>query len=669
MDMVRANFRACRLHKAVQKGDYRAMNPPTEQLIRDYLNRVSVAARGRLDAEDRRALVSRTREFIEQNSRALGPADSTAALKLLAGLGDPAALVDRECSRLAADGQGQGGGESPGASRGARAWRRRPARRSLTGLMASAAEVVPPGQAEVPVPEPAEEVPLTGELSSQTRPISARWKPGAPMMPKQPRAQRAGIPRRLHPGDWRPGGRREGLPADQQADAPALEGQAVPPPLPADVRPEQRRPAWPLAGTSRPEPTGPTGRTGSGGSAGSARPGGQGGSVGGAATLNGHAEAGSPPPGVPADMAGDADRREPEGPGGPHSLNDRVTEAEPGETGPDPSRQGGSRANGTASGGIEPNETGPDGTWPGGSRLGGTEPGGSKLGGTDLGGSGLGRPRLTGTELNGNRPGGPPLGDNTARSDTGGSDAHPYDAARSDTGGSDAHPNDTARSDTDPSGERPDLSGASGARPGRGARVVWATGVRRAGGARRGGARRAGMPRTGGADSGSSASAGGGRAGGGRAGGGDDARGAGPGGGLADARAGAWRLARVVAARARRHPLEATAVVLLGLGGAIYPPVWLMGAAVALVSRVWDFRDKWIGLAVPVFLVIVGMVADVSLGGPRHELTAYVREAWTFGGHFSRIAALLGAVYLTWRAERGRRPPAVPPWNKPHRIG
>jgi hypothetical protein len=63
------------------------------------------------------------------------------------------------------------------------------------------------------------------------------------------------------------------------------------------------------------------------------------------------------------------------------------------------------------------------------------------------------------------------------------------------------------------------------------------------------------------------------------------------------------------------------------------------------------------------------MVADVSLGGERHELAAYVKEAWTFGGHFSRIAALLGAVYLTWRAERGRRPPAVPPWNKPHRIG
>jgi hypothetical protein len=124
-----------------------------------------------------------------------------------------------------------------------------------------------------------------------------------------------------------------------------------------------------------------------------------------------------------------------------------------------------------------------------------------------------------------------------------------------------------------------------------------------------------------------------------------------------------------VGVRARRHPLEAIAVVLLGLGGLIFPPVWLIGAAVALLSKIWDFRDKWIGLALPVFLVIVGMGAAVSLGGSRPDLGKYVYEAWIFGGHICRIAALLGAVYLAWRAERGRRTPAVPPWNKRHRIG
>ena len=122
-------------------------------------------------------------------------------------------------------------------------------------------------------------------------------------------------------------------------------------------------------------------------------------------------------------------------------------------------------------------------------------------------------------------------------------------------------------------------------------------------------------------------------------------------------------------ARARRRPLEATAIVLLGLGGLIYPPVWLIGAAVALASRVWDFRDKWIGLAVPVFLVIIGMVADVSLGGNRSGLGGYIREAWIFGGHLSRLVAVLSAVYLAWRAERGRRSPPAAPWNKPRRFG
>ncbi len=31
-------------------------------------------------------------------------------------------------------------------------------------------------------------------------------------------------------------------------------------------------------------------------------------------------------------------------------------------------------------------------------------------------------------------------------------------------------------------------------------------------------------------------------------------------------------------ALSRRHPLEFAALVLLGLGGVIYPPVWLLGS-------------------------------------------------------------------------------------------
>ena len=41
------------------------MNPPTEQLIRDYLNRLSVAARGKLGFSERQSLLDRTRARIE----------------------------------------------------------------------------------------------------------------------------------------------------------------------------------------------------------------------------------------------------------------------------------------------------------------------------------------------------------------------------------------------------------------------------------------------------------------------------------------------------------------------------------------------------------------------------------------------------------------------------
>jgi hypothetical protein len=89
-----------------------------------------------------------------------------------------------------------------------------------------------------------------------------------------------------------------------------------------------------------------------------------------------------------------------------------------------------------------------------------------------------------------------------------------------------------------------------------------------------------------------------------------------------------------------------------------------MGAVIALASRVWDHRDKWVGLGAPVVLVIAGIAADVSLRS-EHGVGGYVHEAWLFGGHIARVAALLGAVYLAWRAQRGPRPPAIPPWQKP----
>src|SRR5215469_9004561 len=79
------------------------MGPPTEQLIRDYLNRLSMAARGRLNSDDRRALVDRAQDFIERNASRSGPPSAMQVAALLSRLGDPSLLVGKEVARLTAE--------------------------------------------------------------------------------------------------------------------------------------------------------------------------------------------------------------------------------------------------------------------------------------------------------------------------------------------------------------------------------------------------------------------------------------------------------------------------------------------------------------------------------------------------------------------------------------
>jgi hypothetical protein len=111
------------------------------------------------------------------------------------------------------------------------------------------------------------------------------------------------------------------------------------------------------------------------------------------------------------------------------------------------------------------------------------------------------------------------------------------------------------------------------------------------------------------------------------------------------------------------------ATILLGVGGLIFPPVWFLGAAVALASKVWDGHDKWVGLAVPILLTIVGTAAGVILAGSRLSLDHYVHVGWLSADIASRVSAVLSAAYLAWRSVQGRRPAPVLPRNKPHRVG
>lgn len=108
---------------------------------------------------------------------------------------------------------------------------------------------------------------------------------------------------------------------------------------------------------------------------------------------------------------------------------------------------------------------------------------------------------------------------------------------------------------------------------------------------------------------------------------------------------------------------------MLGVGGAIYPPVWIIGALLALPSRKWDLKDKFLGVTFPVVVVLVGTVLVLVLGGKHFSFGSYAFEAWLGASRLSRLAAAAGALYLVWALWRGRREPRQPPWNVPHKFG
>jgi hypothetical protein len=135
------------------------------------------------------------------------------------------------------------------------------------------------------------------------------------------------------------------------------------------------------------------------------------------------------------------------------------------------------------------------------------------------------------------------------------------------------------------------------------------------------------------------------------------------------ARARAEALLKAIRQWTRGHPLEATAAFLMGIGGLVYPPVWIAGALLTFAARTWDYRDRWIALALPVLLVVVGAAAGISLGSRHAPIGVYVHEGWVYADILSRILAVLSAYYLVWRVDHPRRIPVVPPWNRPHKVG
>jgi len=116
---------------------------------------------------------------------------------------------------------------------------------------------------------------------------------------------------------------------------------------------------------------------------------------------------------------------------------------------------------------------------------------------------------------------------------------------------------------------------------------------------------------------------------------------------------------------ARHNPLEAIAVVVLILGVLIFPPLWLIGVFIALLSRLWNPLDKMIGLAGPVLLSIIGTGVGLIMGETRHSPTEYLKEGLALSTDLLRTGAILGAIYLAWRVTKGRRQESTPPWMRP----
>lgn len=128
----------------------------------------------------------------------------------------------------------------------------------------------------------------------------------------------------------------------------------------------------------------------------------------------------------------------------------------------------------------------------------------------------------------------------------------------------------------------------------------------------------------------------------------------------------AGHLARGAFRAARGHWLETAAIALVGAGGLIFPvlpPVWVLGGGLALLSDLWDVRDKALALFGPIlFTIAVSALVGAADGGTAFFL-GWMHEFLSLAGYLLRIGSVACAVYLGWRVQRGPRV-KVPPWRR-----
>ncbi|WP_026119008.1 hypothetical protein [Nocardiopsis ganjiahuensis] len=105
----------------------------------------------------------------------------------------------------------------------------------------------------------------------------------------------------------------------------------------------------------------------------------------------------------------------------------------------------------------------------------------------------------------------------------------------------------------------------------------------------------------------------------------------------------------------RHHPPEAAALALFVLSGVWWEAafLWVLGAALVVLSQVWEPRDKWIGVGVPLLACVVGMTLWT---GEAKFIDQYIQEALPATGVAGLgLASLACVLYLFPKAARSAR--------------
>ncbi|WP_141926082.1 HAAS signaling domain-containing protein [Haloactinospora alba] len=107
-----------------------------------------------------------------------------------------------------------------------------------------------------------------------------------------------------------------------------------------------------------------------------------------------------------------------------------------------------------------------------------------------------------------------------------------------------------------------------------------------------------------------------------------------------------------LARAARRNPPELLALLLYlaSAAGSALAAVWLLGAALAALSRVWTRRDKWVALGVPVAATALGML--LWPGEAPYIDQVLLGSLADTGVYGLRAAAVCVAFYLAARTSR-----------------